>query len=176
MAAHRPRLPDGIGNDAPGSGHAVGRHASVVSLAVLGAVIAIGLSGYAGGRSVHHTRHDETLSLSLSTPAIVRTGNVMETRLQVIAQRRIGRLIVGVEPGLWRELTTNATLPTASSEAYVDGLFRFDFGPIEAGKAFEFQISQQVNPSLLGANRGRFVILDGQRPLAQIPLRLTVLP
>jgi hypothetical protein len=176
MTATRPRRPDGIDDNALDTGRGVSRHASVLSLILLGAVLAVGLSGFAGGRTAHHSVRGDGLDLSITSPALTRTGNVIETRLQLTTDKPIGRLVIGIEPTLWRELTTNATVPTAADESYADGLFRFEYGPIGAGQKFELQIAQQVNPSRIGVNRGRLVVLDDQRRLAAIALRLIVLP
>jgi hypothetical protein len=54
MTATRPRRPDGIDDNALDTGRGVSRHASVVSVILLGAVLAVGLSGVAGGRTAPH--------------------------------------------------------------------------------------------------------------------------
>jgi hypothetical protein len=176
MGSLRSRRPDGIDDAAMGSGPGLSRHASVLSLVVLGAVLAVGLSGLVGGRSEHHVANDGGLRLSLTAPVVMRSGNLMETRLQLVASKRIGQLVIGVESGLWRDLTTNTTTPVASTEGYRDGLYRFEFGPVEAEAAFRWQIAQQLNPNLFGVNRGRIVVLDGQRQLGELQLKLIVLP
>jgi hypothetical protein len=171
---HSP-LPDGIDEAALGNG-AVARHASVLSLIVLGAVMAVGMSGWTGGRAESRLVDNDAVQLTITAPAVIRNGNIMETRLQLVAHQRIDKLVIGVEPGLWRELTTNTTLPSASAESYRDGLLRFEFDALDAGRAFEWQLAHQVNPSRVGVNRGRLVILDDRRELAGLPLTLRVLP
>ena len=84
--------------------------------------------------------------------------------------------MIGVEPGLWSQITTNSTVPQAAEESFEQGLVRFAFGEVEAGESFEFQVAQQINPDLIGTNRGRIVFFDGKRPLAELPMQLTVLP
>ena len=169
------RLPDGIGAEhiAPLPRH---RRPGIASLMVLAVLVGLGLSGQAGGGHVERALRNADGHFSVRWPQVTRSGNVLQTRLRVVADRPIGRLVIGIEPGLWRQLTTNSTLPQADSETYRGGLWRFSFGKLDAGQSFEWQIAQQVNPSLWGINRGRLVFLDGERVLAEVPLTLRVWP
>ena len=168
--------PDGIHQGHIETRQGLRRHASILSLAVLGAVLAAGLSGYAGEKRIGLAVDNAAGQFRLEAPSIVRNGNIIETRVRVVAKRRIGKLVIGIEPGLWRQITTNSTTPDAANESFADGLFRFAFDKLDPGKVFEFQINQQVNPNLIGANRGRVVFLDGNDVLAQIPVAMRVLP
>jgi len=173
-SAHSP-LPDGIGTEhidlRPRQ-----RRPGVLSLAILGALVVIGLSGYAGGGSAEHEVRNAAGAFALRAPDIIRNGEILEMRLRVVAQRPIDKLVIGVEPALWREVTTNSTVPQAGEETFRDGLFRFSFDKVEAGGAFEFQVVQQINPGLWGTNRGRVVFLDGDTVLAEMPVAMRVLP
>ena len=168
--------PDGIerGNVEPRPG--LHRHASHLSLLVLGAVLAAGLSGWLGEKRVALTVDNAAGRFEILAPAIARNGNIIETRIRVEARKRIGQLVIAFEPGLWREITTNSTVPTAADEGFADGLLRFSFDKLEAGEAFEWQIAQQINPSLNGINRGRVVFLDAKKPLAEVAIAIKVLP
>ena len=177
MAKKRPQLqpPDGIGTEHIDlrSRH---RRPALVSLVILGAVVAFGLSGLAGGRRAEHVVHNAAGAFSFTSPDVVRNGEMLESRARVVAARPIGKLVIGIEPTLWRELTTNSTIPQAGEESYRDGLFRFAFDKVEAGRTFEFQVAQQINPNLWGTNSGRVVFLDGDHVLAEIPVVMHVLP
>jgi hypothetical protein len=172
--AHSP-LPDGIGAEhidlRPKQ-----RRPGILSLVILGALVAIGLSGYAGGGSAQHEVRNAAGLFVVRAPDTIRNGEIFETRLRVVARRPIGKLVIGVDPAFWRELTTNSTVPQAGEETFRDGLFRFSFDKVEAGAAFEFQVAQQINPGLWGTNRGRVVFLDGDTVLAELPVALRVLP
>ena len=168
--------PDGIGPGHLEPHRGLARHASPASLLVLGAVVAAGLSGFAGSRSATHEVANAAVELTVRTPGIVRNGEILETMIDVRPRRRIGKLVIAVEAGLWRELTINSTVPTAADEGFEDGLFRFSFAKLEAGEPFLFKIDQQINPALGGRNRGRIVVLDDKERLAELPLELMVLP
>ena len=169
--------PDGIRDEHVAPPRLFARHASPISLLVLGALLALALSGLAGGgvRDEHEVRNADG-EFSVLAPRIARNGEIIETLFRVRAARRIDELVIGVEPALWRQITTNSTMPTAASETFEHGLVRFSFAALDAGEAFVFQVAQQVNPDLLGSNSGRIVFFDHDRPLAEAHARLTVLP
>ncbi len=152
------------------------RQASLLSLGILAAVLAWGLSGYAGDRHAQYSIDNEAGHFELNVPDIVRCGSVIETRIRVVAKQRIAKLVIAVDAPLWRQITTNSILPAASSEASENGRHRFSYDPVAAGQSFDLQIQQQVNPKLFGINRGTIAIMDGDRPLAEVALGIKVLP
>lgn len=170
------RLPDGVGLRHIERRGMLRRRASVASLVVLGIVVAFGLSGNAGGKRQHQQLDNDAGTFSLDAPAVSRTGDILATRLRVAARQHIGRLVIGVEPALWHDITNNAMIPNASDEHYADGLVRFVFDKVEAGSDFRLQIAQQINPSLVGGNHGRIVFLDDGKVLAEFNVTLKVLP
>ena len=148
-----------------------------MSLIVLSALMALGLSGLAGGGpNPAQAIRTADGTFEVLAPRISRDGNVIETLLRVNAARRIDKLVIGVDPGLWSQITTNSTLPQAADESFEQGLIRFAFDKVDAGSSFQLQVSQQINPALVGTNRGRIAFFDGKRLLAQAPMQLTVLP
>ena len=130
----------------------------------------------AGSRSSTHDAANAAVELTVRTPAIVRNGEILETVIDVRPRRRIAKLVIGVEEGLWRGVTVNSTVPTAAEESFHSGLFRFGFAAAEPGQSFVLKIDQQVIPGLGGRNRGRVVVFDDKDPLAELALELTVLP
>lgn len=173
MAEYR-APPDGIAADAS----TPRRHrSSVLSLVVLGAIVGWGLSGRLGGGPNDVMRFaNDSIELTLSVPKVIRDGEILEARLDLLAKERIDKLVIGIEPRLWHQLTTNAIEPAATSETYKDGFLRLTYDALEPGDRFDLQISQQVNPNLLDTNRGRLLILDGDRLLAERDVALKVLP
>jgi hypothetical protein len=112
----------------------------------------------------------------VDAPAIIRTGNTLESRFRFVAKERVARLRIEVSASLWREITTNATLPNAAQESFANDRLRFEFGAMAPGAVLAWQVAQQINPSLQGVNRGEVSFLDGERALASFPLALLVLP
>lgn len=174
--ADRSPPPDGVDREQIEPHRGVRRHTSILSLVVLGAVCAGGLSGYLGQKQIGLVIDNSAGRFEIDAPAIARNGNIIETRIHVLARKPVDTLVIGIEPGLWRGITTNATAPTPGGERFADGLWRFSFDQLAAGAEFEFQFDQQINPDLIGTNRGRIIFFDGTVPLAQATVTLTVLP
>jgi hypothetical protein len=167
--------PDGI-DDHVERRSSLHHHADTLSLLVLGGIVLWGLSGFAGSRTHEHAADASALKLSVTTPSLIRNGELYETTIDVAARRRIGKLVIGVTPALWRETTVNSMTPAPADESSEGGLFRFVYGPVKAGDSFQVKIDLQINPSLFGDNAGRVVAFDGDERLAEVPLRLRVLP
>ncbi|MEO7241570.1 MAG: hypothetical protein ABIW85_01555 [Variovorax sp.] len=176
-APRSPALPDGIGDEEIRPTRVFAGHASPLSLIVLSILLATALSGVLGGgpRTVYR-EHNQAGDFTVLAPRVSRNGNIVELRFQVDARNAIEKLVIGVDPGLWRQITTNSTMPQAADETFEEGLIRFSFGKVDAGASFELQVEQQINPDLIGINRGRIVFFDGRRALAELPMQLTVLP
>ncbi|NUZ05801.1 hypothetical protein [Piscinibacter koreensis] len=169
------KRPDGIGREIEerSSQH---HHASTLSLIVLGALVAWGASGFAGSRNEDFAVDAAALALHVSTPTRARNGEIYETRVSVAARERIGKLVVGISPALWRDSTVNSLVPAPAEESHEDDLFRFTYGPVEAGQTFEAKFDLQINPTRIGSERGVVAVFDGNRKLADLPLQLRVLP
>lgn len=169
------RRPDGIGRQhielAAGT-----RHASLLSVLVLGAVVAAGLSGFAGGRAQTPSVATAAASLAVEMPSVIRVGQMLQTRVRVAARQPIDNLVIAVPSSLFDQITTNAMVPGAASESYDNGMWLLHFGKMHAGGAFMLQLSQQINPHSSGSDRGRVQVRDGVRVLAELPLEMKVLP
>lgn len=148
----------------------------LLSLLVLGAVMAWALSGRAGGRTADWTVETPAAVLRIEAPRIIRTGQFYETTVEVRARRDIAQLAVAVEPGLWKDVTINSTVPTPAEESYAADRVRFSFDRLAAGETFVFKVDAQVNPSRWGTNAGTLALLDGEAPLAALPLSMRILP
>lgn len=172
-----PARPDGIRPEQAEAqrGHGA-THANAASLLLLSGVVALGLSGAAGGRTAQWKADTAELSLHVTAPKVIRNGNIFETTVRVAARAPIEKLVIGIEAALWREVTINSTVPAAARESFRAGFFRYQFEALPAGGSFEFKIDQQLNPALEGSNRGRIVVFDGERAVVEIPMSMRVLP
>lgn len=172
-ASARP-YPDGIGPEHARPG-AIGRR--WLPVVVLAALLAVALSGALGGRpNPVVSRGSSTAALSFKAPQVLRSGEFFEMRATVRARRAIARPVVVVSADYLRDLTINSFIPAASEESFEDGMFTFEFAPLPAGGELEVKIDGQVNPPLVGLNRGRLELRDGQRTLVTLEPSLRVLP
>lgn len=147
------------------------------ALFVLAALMIAALAGLLGGqRAMNHLVETPAARLTVETPAIMRSGVFFETRVLVEATAPIAKPVVGVSASYWRDITINTTEPQAASEKSEQGMFLFEYDALEPGDVLEIKFDGQINPSLLAGTQGEIVLRDDERPIASIPLELTVLP
>lgn len=151
------------------------RHASPLSLAVFGAVVALALVGLLGHERQWEARGGST-SLTVHMPEIIRNGEFFELRVTVEAADPIGELVVGIDHALWEDMTVNTLIPAATDETSEDGEFRFTFAELAAGTPFLFKVDLQVNPDILGGNQGVVTVYDGEEELTRVDVQIAVLP
>ncbi len=170
-----PVQPDGIVEDHARPAATWRRHASPLSVIVLGAVVALGLSGVLGHERTWSVTGADAV-LSVDAPETIRNGELLEMRIRVDGERPIDELIIGIDRSLWEDMTVNTMIPAATEERSEDGEFRFAFGRLAADTAFLLKTDLQVNPDLLGSNAGTITVYDGADPLAEARIEIRVLP
>ena len=151
------------------------RHASPLSLAVFGAVVALALSGLLGHERQWEAQGRST-SLTVHMPEIIRNGEFFEMRVAIESGEAIGELAVGIDQALWEDMTVNTLIPAATDETSEDGEFRFTFAELAAGTPFLLKVDLQVNPDILGGNQGVVTVYDGEDELTRVGVQITVLP
>ncbi len=170
-------LPDGIDADDIPDGTSWQHRTSWLSLAILGAFMALVASGLLGGvpRPVHSVT-TPAVALHVRSPDVIRNGEFFETEIVVEARQRFSKLVIGVSPELWQNITVNTFIPAASEESFENGAFRFDYGPLEAGERLVVKIDSQINPALVGGTGGAVTVSDDKTQRAALPLAIRVLP
>jgi len=167
--------PDGIGPDHLVKGPSPMR--AWLPLAVLGAVLLVALSGVLGGQpNPVIAATSGSARLELKAPQVLRNGEFFELRIQSRAHQAIDRPVVAVSATYWRDLTINSMIPAPTEEGFADGYFTFEFAPLAAGEVLELKIDGQVNPPLVGVNRGVLELRDDTRVVARLNPALRVLP
>lgn len=146
-------------------------------LLLLGAILAVAMFGVLGGAdSPIVTVDGKQGSLTVEAPATLRNGEFFEMHFAGTAHRPLAKPTLAIESRYWNDLTINTMIPGPAAESYKDGYFLFEFDPLEAGKTINFKIDGQVNPPMFGGTRGTIQWRDGDTVLAQVPVRLRVLP
>lgn len=169
--------PDGLGEVHAARRGRLHRHASLFSLIVLGALMALALSGLlAGGRAHTTLAAAPGATLGVSAPRILRNGEFFEMRVAVEAKVPITDATLAIPPELWRDMTINSHVPAASEEAFEDGAFAFHYGPLKPGERLEIKIDGQINPPLTLGTRGFVRLQDGDRAIVTAPVAIGVLP
>jgi hypothetical protein len=170
-------LPDGIGKEHFERDLGVKRHASVLSLLILGGILALALSGVLGGGfDASPSVENDRVVLSYHGPTVIRNGMFFEAHAIVVAKQPIEKLVVSVSEPLIHDLTMNSMVPAAGEETFEGGAFRFSYDKLDKGNTFDVKFDFQINPSLFAGNEGRIAVYDGETLLAALPVSITVFP
>ena len=152
-------------------------HASPLALLILGSFLATAMAGVLGGAPAPITMVSApaaSLEVKLARP--LRSGLFFETHIRVIARQDIAKPVIGIDQGLWRDLTINSHIPAAGEESFKDGQFRFEYAPLKAGDTLDIKIDGQTNPPLVGRIGGLITLLNGDVRLTETRLSVPVLP
>lgn len=153
------------------------RHASPISILVLGGLLLAAGFGFAGGQpSPPRTADLGDARLTVKTPTIIRNGEFFETDITLTADVPLDDAVVAVSPALWHDMTVNTMIPAPAGESFKDGRFHFSYGPLAAGDSLHIKIDGQINPPLFAGTRGDIAVFDGSRRIGVMPLRIKVLP
>lgn len=170
-----PPAPDGIRDEHARPLEGWRRHASPLALVVFGAVIALGLAGFLG-REATWRAEANGVTLAVHSSEIIRNGEFFEMRISVESEAPLSELVLGVEEGLWEDMTVNTMIPGAAEETSVDGEFRFTFAELGAGQTFLLKVDLQVNPDIVAGNDGAITVYDGEERMATADIAIRVLP
>jgi hypothetical protein len=170
-------LPDGIGEEHFDSGEGVRRHASVLSLLILGGILATALTGFLGGGfNERLTTENEHVVLTYDGPTVIRNGMFFEAHALILAKEPIDKLVLEVSEPLIHDMTMNSMVPAAAEETFEGGSFRFKFDRLEKGDTYDVKFDFQINPSLFAGNEGHNAVYDDKDLLAEVPVTIAVLP
>lgn len=117
------------------------------------------------------------VTFSVDAPTRIRNGEFFEMTFTVETSRDIEELVLGVDEGIWTDLTINTVIPAPSSETFAGGAWQFSFGPLRPGDTFSVKVDGQINPDhQLTTNEGRVTAADGEEVLADLEHAMEVLP
>ena len=168
--------PDGISEEPTGDG-LWNRHASPVSILILGSILACAFAGFTGGQpSPKEVADFGRATLAVKTPHIIRNGEFFETEIEISPVAAIGDATVAISADLWRDMTVNTMIPAAGTESFAEGRYRFAYGPLKAGQTLRIKVDGQINPPLFAGTEGEISLYDGERLVGRQPLRIKVLP
>ena len=153
------------------------RHASPLSILLLGTLMALALCGLFGGQS-HPRRTVETSAadMHLQLPQRLRNGEFFEMRFKVETKRPFTDLTLAISSAYWKDLTINTMIPAPSEEKSERGRYLFSYGPVDAGEVLNIKFDGQINPPLFAGTRGEVTLLDGDTEIARVPVKLRVYP
>lgn len=146
-------------------------------IALIGLPIAAALAGLLGGGAPRVTvaATPEAL-MTVTSPAVLRSGNWFETEVMVTPAAAVDDLTIRIDNGLWHRLSIDTMVPDPESAEALDGRFVYHFGKVEARQRFTLKLDGQIQPAGLRRLEGAFEAADDERPLVRVPLGITVLP
>lgn len=157
--------------------HLWDRHASPISILLLGGLLLAAAFGLTGGQPSPPIMADfGEARLVVKTPTTIRNGEFFETDLTLTAEAPMADAVIAVSPALWQDMTVNTMIPAPADESFKDGHFHFSYGPLAAGDSVHVKIDGQINPPLFAGTRGEIAVFDGSRRIGAMPLRIKVLP
>lgn len=148
----------------------------LLALVVLVPIIAA-LTGILGGGAAKRVMtQNEQATLSVEIQPVLRSGNWFESQVVAVPRQPVSDLTVAIDEELWRRMSIDTQAPDAEKAEFKDGSFRYSFGPVEAGSRFLLKLDGQIQSWGFRRLSGKVTLLDGDQPLAGVPLTITVLP
>jgi hypothetical protein len=171
-------LPDGIALERHRElrGPGFNRPVRWVVLALLVALLLLGVFNVFGQRPETTTVHADAASLELYAPSRLRGGLLYEARFTINAHRDLKNALLQLSPG-WNEgQQMNTIEPTPLGQGSRNGDLLFTLGHIPAGQKFRLFLQFQVNPTNVGRRTANVTLYDGGARLATIKRTVTVFP
>jgi hypothetical protein len=145
----------------------------MAGLALLIAAALLGLFGISQTRGTA----GGGVSLSVTGPERIRSGEYFEMLFTIETEREIKDAVLGIDSDIWHDITINTMIPQPTEEGFEDGSFDFHYGALRPGTRLLVKVDGQVNPRYPpGTNEGAIDLTDGAATLASIDYSLTVLP
>ena len=145
-------------------------------LALVGAVLALGLADVFGQSPTTDKAEADAATLKIVAPASIRGGLMYQCRFDVHANRELKKATLVLDPGWAEGITINTIEPSPIGEASADGKLVLTLGHIPAGKSYILFIQLQVNPTNVGHRAQNVELHDGTTPLLRIKRTVTIFP
>jgi hypothetical protein len=147
-----------------------------VCMTLLALVSVAALLNVFGQETSDSTATGAAAQLKLSAPTKVRGGLMFQSRVEIHAQRTIGKPRLVLADGWLEGMQMNSVEPDPSQQASRDGAVVLEWDPVQAGKSLVVWLQFQVNPTAAGHRSYDVELDDGPVALARINRDITVLP
>ena len=145
-------------------------------LALLGALLVLGLFNVFGQRPQTQWLDTPAAKLELYAPSHLRGGLLYEARLTITAHRNLKRAALAFSPG-WNEgMQQNTIEPNPIGFGSRDGDLLLTLGHIPAGHVYRLFMEFQANATNVGRRRADVTLYDGATRLGTIHRTVTVFP
>jgi hypothetical protein len=173
-----PEIPDTIvlrrHRDLVGRRHEIWFRRSL--LALLAAVLALGLADLLGQSPTTDNAGADAATLTIVSPSSIRGGLMYQTRFDVHAKRELKKATLVLDKGWLQGLTINTIEPSPLGEGSRDGSLVLELGHIAAGDVYSLYIQYQVNPTTVGRRNQVAELADSGKTIFRVHRKLTVFP
>ena len=145
-----------------------------VTLFALIAVLA--LAGFAGQRDSETTATANGVTMTLSTPNVVRGGLYYQATIDLTATTAVQYPRVVLDSGWVDGVQVNSIEPAAVSESTRDGRLVLSYGSLQPGDRLKVWLQFQVDPTQPGGRSHAVEFDDRTRPLVRVDRDMKVLP
>jgi hypothetical protein len=115
-------------------------------------------------------------TLSVFSPARVRSGLMFTTRFHITAREDLKDARLVLDPGWIEGMQVNSMNPQPINEGSRNGWIVLDLGHMPAGASYIEFVGFQVNPTNVGHRSQAVELDDGQRKLLTIHRTITIFP
>jgi hypothetical protein len=151
-------------------------HVRQVLVALLTAVLVLGLLGLFGQRVDVSSAESPAARLEVSAPTKIRGGIFFQARFRIQAIEELRDAAIVFHPDWLEDITLNTVEPAPLGEASRDGRIALDLGRIPAGDEYRLYLHFQVNPTALGKRSQDVELYDGDRRLLSVDRDALVWP
>jgi hypothetical protein len=147
-----------------------------VVIAVLALVVAAALLGAVGQSHTTGRAQAAAATLTVKAPTRIRGGLFFQGRLDIVARERVGKPRIVLANGWTEQMQLNTVEPAPASETSDAGELELEYDPLHTGDHLTIWLQFEVNPTGAGRRARDVTLLDGDRVLARVPGKITVLP
>ena len=158
------------------TGRGFNRPVRYALVALVGAVVVLGLANVFGQRPGRLVARSAQADLELYAPAHLRGGLLYEARFTIDAHEDLTHAALLLTSGWAESQTINTIEPSPLAETSRDGDLLFTLGPVKKGQRYTLWIEFQVNPTNVGRRSADVVLYDGDARLLRIDRTITVFP
>jgi hypothetical protein len=147
-----------------------------VILAVIGAVIVLGLLNVFGQRPSTTTADSPSASLEVFAPEHLRGGLLWEARFTIEAHENLTHAVLQLAPGWLEGMQINTIEPGPIAETSRNGSLLMTLGPVKKGTHYTLYMQFQVIPTNVGKRSADVVLYDADEKLVTIDRDIKVYP
>jgi hypothetical protein len=147
-----------------------------IFLALIGALLVLGLLNVFGQRPETQVVESPVASLEVYAPTKLRGGLIYESRFTIDAREEIENATLVLDAGWLEGMTLNTLAPSPIGEANRDGRIALELGRVPPGTTHRLFLHFQVNPTNVGRRSQDVELHDGETQILRLDRTVTIWP